>query len=427
MRRQLTIEERLGNTLRQMAPGTLGGRVKSAMPVSAPLAALETTRPRATGGGGKEYATVYVAASDSHPDAIATADLVCDGIDDGVTIDDAAATAAAFGGGRVILAEGTYRFGPPTYTHVTPRDGVVLQGQGPGTVLQFAEDNVGFFAFGFVSDVRFSVRDIQFSAGGFNNGHEYLYVNGSNNDVEVLDCVFSDMVASDTGVYYSAGSSDGRCLVAGCRFLARAAAASATTISGNDTTVRGCYCEGDVRGPAVVVDCVVRNNAFILGGLYVNGNIVEGGGAIRTDGDSIVANNVVIGPAGQPGIAVRRGAVVGNVVASGGNEGIWVFTSSGEIGDILVAANLVHQCGQAADNTYAGIRIGDAGFSATNRCSVQGNTVRHGGGAVQHRYGIRVENGTDNFITNNDLKDSGRTASFSDAATGTVTAAGNRA
>ena len=54
--------------------------------------------------------------------------------------------------------------------------------------------------------------------------------------------------------------------------------------------------------------------------------------------------------------------------------------------------------------------------------------MRHGGGSKQHIYGIEISGAAsdDNLVTNNDLKDSGKTASFYDSGTGTITAAGNR-
>jgi hypothetical protein len=408
-----------------MAPGTLGGRVKSAMPVSAPLTALETTRPRSTATGGKEYATIYVSASDSHADSIATADFVCDGTDDGVTIDAAVAAVAASGGGRVILAEGQYYFGGPTYTYVTPRDGVVLQGQGTGTVLQFSENNAGFFVFGFVADgLRFTVRDIWFSASGLFNGHEYLYFNG-NGHVRVIDCTFADMVGADTGVYHSGVGENSSCLVSGCRFLARTTPMTAVTLGSDNTVMENCYAQGDIIGGGVVTGCVVDNVGYILDADVAVGNIVRGGGSIRTIGGQVIGN-VVSGSLANPGISAAgsRAVIVGNHVEGAGSHGIYVAGSS-TIGDVVVYANSVVGCGQDGDNLYYGILLGGGGVGLT-KVSVQANTVRHGGGANRHRYGIGVGSGVDAFVTNNDLKDSGRTGSFNDAGTGTITAAGNR-
>jgi hypothetical protein len=73
---------------------------------------------------------------------------------------------------------------------------------------------------------------------------------------------------------------------------------------------------------------------------------------------------------------------------------------------------------QTADNIYDGIFI-DSGNDYNN---IQGNTVRHAGGANQHRYGIRIDMATcdGNLVINNDLFLAGKTADYSDAGTDTV-------
>ena len=84
-------------------------------------------------GSGKEYATVVVAAADSHPSAKETADFVCDGIGDNETIQRAFTSITAFtlGGlarvGRIVLLEGTYA-GSGVAT--LPTGYFVLEGQG---------------------------------------------------------------------------------------------------------------------------------------------------------------------------------------------------------------------------------------------------------------------------------------------------------
>jgi len=73
---------------------------------------------------------------------------------------------------------------------------------------------------------------------------------------------------------------------------------------------------------------------------------------------------------------------------------------------------------QALDNTYDGIII-DNNSDYNN---VQGNTVRHAGGANQHRYGIRINNANcdGNLVIDNDLYQAGRTLDYSDAGTLTI-------
>jgi hypothetical protein len=79
--------------------------------------------PEATGGG-KPYATLVVAASDSVATAAASADYVCDGTGDQVEIN--AALAALGGPGRVVLLEGTFHLAEG----ITMSSGAALVGQG---------------------------------------------------------------------------------------------------------------------------------------------------------------------------------------------------------------------------------------------------------------------------------------------------------
>ena len=66
-----------------------------------------------------------------------------------------------------------------------------------------------------------------------------------------------------------------------------------------------------------------------------------------------------------------------------------------------------------------------SGIAVITNCdynNIQGNTVRHLGGAKQHRYGIRIDtaNCDGNLVIDNDLYLAGKTADYSDAGTGTI-------
>jgi len=79
---------------------------------------------------------------------------------------------------------------------------------------------------------------------------------------------------------------------------------------------------------------------------------------------------------------------------------------------------------QAADNVSSGIFVG----SNSDDNNIQLATVRHLGGANQHKHGIEINDGASgtNLVTNNDLKNSGRTQALFDNGGGTITTAGNR-
>lgn len=109
-RQRLTWEERTANVLRQMVPGTLGGRIRSAAPVAAPIGAL--TAKRTGEGAGWDPATYVIAAADSSDHGRQHCWRACDGTADEVEINDALTRAAtAPNGGMVLLLEGKYNIG----------------------------------------------------------------------------------------------------------------------------------------------------------------------------------------------------------------------------------------------------------------------------------------------------------------------------
>lgn len=293
----------------------------------AELAALQGDNERAledylsrvgAGSGGRPYATVVVAAAGSVAADKANADFVCDGSDDGATINLARDAA---GSGRVVLLEGYYRI-----DGAFPDMGnVELVGMGPGTHLETYSVVYGVKSWGLVADLQ--VTEITPVAGGGAG----IYSFGQSARIE-------------------------RCITNGFN----------EAIGGNtDTAVVGC----------------TANTSTLYG--------IRGAGRILR-----------------------------NKVKSGQGNGIAVTAD-----DTLVQGNLVVECGLATNNVYAGILL----EATCDRANVQGNTVRKAAAGNATKYGIEVVAGaTDNYVTNNDLKNSGATASFFDAGTGTITAAGNR-
>jgi len=83
-----------------------------------------------------------------------------------------------------------------------------------------------------------------------------------------------------------------------------------------------------------------------------------------------------------------------------------------------ISSNTVEGNSQAADNTYDGIFV----YNNSDYNNIQGNTVRHAGGANQHRYGINISAADcdGSLVINNDLYLAGRTADYNDAGTGTI-------
>ncbi len=206
------------------------------------------------------------------------------------------------------------------------------------------------------------------------------------------------------------------------------------------------------------------------GGIYVTGNyssivgnavrkMFNGGITLRMNASyNTVAGNICIdnaqGGEGDGNISVlgtlspnycKRNVVIGNICIGGGGFGICLaFNSINNVikgnyvrgayweGIILdtnchnneIVGNYVIESSQETSNTYGNITL-------MNNCddnNVQMNTCRQGDLTNKPAYGIRINTSdcNTNFVTNNDLKNGGQSANFSDAGTGTVTSAGNR-
>lgn len=111
--------------------------------------------------------------------------------------------------------------------------------------------------------------------------------------------------------------------------------------------------------------------------------------------------------------------IEGNYVYNSGEYGLYMTNSTNN----NIIGNIFKNSSQSANNTYSNVILG---LSDNN--NIQNNKCINDGGANQPKYGIDIFNGDChlNVVTNNDLINSGATASLHDAGTGTVTAAGNR-
>lgn len=161
-------------------------------------------------------------------------------------------------------------------------------------------------------------------------------------------------------------------------------------------------------------------------------NIVEGnfatGGSAAGVGCYFGLENIFTGNRstahGEHGIFIEdkshRNLVANNYTYENNYHGIVVSDSD----ENIVTGNYCFANGQAIDNSYSNIYVNaDADYN-----QIHGNICRRGSLANKPAYGVRIHS-TDcnaNFVTNNDLYDSGTTANLSDNGTGTVTAAGNR-
>lgn len=138
-------------------------------------AAITGSIGKAITGGGRPPATLVVAAADATAVDAASADYVCDGVDDHLTIQealDSLANAGGYdtqGGGLVLLTEGTFIVDPGTISaaYWVDNDGhrwtTALRGMGWGTVLVATSANttgtVIYNTGGYVADLAIRWTD----------------------------------------------------------------------------------------------------------------------------------------------------------------------------------------------------------------------------------------------------------------------------
>lgn len=159
----------------------------------------------------------------------------------------------------------------------------------------------------------------------------------------------------------------------------------------------------------------------IIVGNFAEANATQG--FYINDCDNSLINGNVSRSNTTQGITIGNSSyvnVIGNSAYTNQNHGIILST----VDNSNINGNESYGNGQATDDTYSGIRF----ESNSDDNNVQGNIVRHGGGSNQHKYGIEINDtasGT-NLVTNNDLKNAGRTSNLYDNGTSTSTTAGNR-
>lgn len=339
-------------------------------------------------GEGKEYATVVVAASNTHEAGRARADFVCAGATDQVTLNLAAESVPA-GGGEIVLLEGDYSCS----AEVGPFSRVNWRGMGPGTNVQFSGN-------GFILDNLASITFMRVGATGF-------------------------------GISLGQGAVAMRCLClsdGGDPFIVLDGANAQAfqnylegPTSGINVRIFGGIVSGNrVAEPAnygVKVEaerCIVSDNQLI--GLNNDYAITCDGGGTGTPREVIIANNRIADFA--RGIrGYDKNLILGNFIQNCGEHAI-VLDQGGQAG--IIADNIIDDFSEGSTGNFDGIFV--AGFA--DNWNIQGNTIR----STDGRYGINISSVdvSDTLVTNNDLLNSGGSGSLNDAGTGTITAAGNR-
>ncbi len=411
--------------------------------------------PVSSGGGGGASSVVFlVAASNATAGEIAAADYLCDGTADQTEINSAIGAATGYGG-VVQLSTGLFSISAQITANV---DGVVLRGQNAGylgnddapTMTELRRTAAATQPIVLITE-ECAIENIHFSLASSQAGTTAMISCASNDSFRIENCLINGLTNGGTG-QRGVSTTAGGLRIVGCHLDANGAAvyslnaydaqitdsyffSSGSTepclwFEGNtgsrvdlnyqfNVRIQNCYTDGCARraiqftqiGQGYIEGCQIMYNSYAAiaitqcAGIIVSDNQIGGQGGFD-EAMLIVDDSIYV-------------TVADNRVDWCDRDGIVILNSD----DCQVSGNAVIGAGQLTDDTYSGIKLD----GNTNRCNVQNNMVRYEG-ANHTKYGIRVDDSTcdDNLVTNNDLKNSGDTASYSDAGTGTITTAANR-
>ena len=380
-------------------------------------------------GGGAKTATIVVGPS-SNSDSTGY-DYVTDGTDDDVQI-QAAIDALPTNGGRIILREGQYSC---TNTINIDKNGVTLQGQGKGTIVKVAAAsslNYLFYLGNNTPSANTIIRDIYFDGNKANVGYlSGIVLNAANENVEILGCYFVDSLGNCI-------ENLGTILVDGCYFLnwLRQGSNKWAIATGGYEVIQNCYFStDDINGAKYVGDrgtpiftnnlvfvpddystnaafdtlYICNDNMFFVGTGFqqvlisiphtCNNNYFDFGSGADPASYAILLGDTVVGNYFEgygPGVAIKadtRTTISGNTIF--GTQGHAIYCSES---NVSITNNIIHDAGQAADDTYSGIFL-----TGALRCVINGNVIVGGTTPKKLKYGIREDIGTEdkNIISSN--------------------------
>lgn len=371
-----------------------------------PLAQVNTTQNKATvyaasdiidwrsfvGSGGAKSSTYVVAADSASPLIRANADAVIPwgSINAEQVINDAIITVAGYGGGTVLLSEGTHH----TSDSIDMLSNVALKGLGTKTLIQYHPGAGGTNNYPVIncdSLDNVTISDLSIDGGGADlvEGSETgLGIDGYNG-ISIANGTFN--VVRNCWIKH--------CKSSGIELVATVA----------ETTSYGHRVEGCLIG-----DCShVGLNIQASGGIYTNNQVNHNGygiylwcgGASVGASMNIVANNTI-----------RNTLLDGLMLASVAGTSGWIKNNS-------INHNIVYNSSQNTTNTYSNICL--IGAAVTLNLIEANSSQQLLNGAKNPHYGIYVDNLNDyNFITSNFLYGCGATSSVG----GTMKGAGhNRA
>lgn len=378
-------------------------------------------------GGGARSSTSTVAASNSSTAVKASADYVCDGVNDEATINSAINSLGVVGG-RVVLLEGTFNIDmdATSFKSIVMPSNITLEGQGNSTILKAPTGGAtGNMKFILNSDTtngnsNIVVRNLMIDGNKGATGRTTTKgIELSKVTNVLIENVFCLNMKAQHGVALLSSTSNA--WVINCTFN-----------GGWGIHINGSPCYNiEVRGNtflnATAVPLIIagssspnENYGIIVADNYFN---VGSGAAVSISNTKNITfiGNIVTGFTNE---AVGINTNSTNVIVSNnqiyGNQKEGIKLNSLSVG-CIVSGNFVGSNSTVTNLGYSNILV-----AGTNN-TVQGNVCRAGTNTNKPKYGIEVISGaTGNFVTNNDLTTGGTTGAFLDSGTGTITTAGNK-
>lgn len=363
-------------------------------------------------GGGKQYATFVVAASDTTAAGKAGADYVCDGTADQAEIISALTDSTTSGQRRVLLLEGTYNL----TAGVTVAANDVLEGQGWASELKLVSGAAS--TMNVVTLNNYSRVANIFINGNAITGTKYGVSATSKTGVQVEGMYIDDL--NTRGIYLDSCVQS----IVTRNLVTNTTSIGIQSLGGSNNNIIGNNCYRNQFGIYISVSGATR-------GEYIN---VIGNNCYRNtyqiyldevDYCTVDGNNCngVLSTAGDYGIFIEESlycTISDNTCNENSAAGIYLtFSDHNLIQGNICQGNSWSTSTNPAINTATGIRLDESDSNY-----ITDNIVRQSlsGGSEIQQYGIYIDdaNCDDNVVLNNDIRSGGNTNEFLDAGVGTI-------
>jgi Nitrous oxidase accessory protein len=310
--------------------------------------------------------TVFVAAYNARPEVKEKADIVCEGANDDLKIEEAISMLPE-GGGRVFLSEGEFILGSSINIS---KSNVTLEGCGPGTLIKGAIYGA-YIAISGLSNIKIS--NLRIDGTGQLSGFGIDVRSCSN--VEISSCIIEKTINHAIYSEYSSHLKIVKNLIRNCPHVLYGYQISKNIISNNVLISNGIWLDGSDQN-------VISSN-YIYGASF--------GIQSYTGSSNSIHGNVIV-EALYDGILIyygRSNIIIGNCIYLCRQIGIMIHGSSNNV----ISSNTLLDNGQEIDQ-FADIHI----VNAENNI-ISNNTIL-ATQAQRTYYGI-IEEGDWNVISNN--------------------------